>query len=58
MCGLSSAGTISCWGEDNGSENLDAPEGIFVEVSVESTCLCTRRKQYGDLLGLGNLWTN
>ena len=42
VCGLSSAGTISCWGEDNGSENLDAPEGIFVEVSVGTGHACAR----------------
>ena len=42
VCGLSSAGTISCWGEDNGSGNLDAPEGTFVELSVGTGHACAR----------------
>ena len=55
-CGLSSAGEISCWGDDNGEDNLKAPEGTLSIFRWNGSWMCTRRKQYGDLLGLGYLW--
>jgi len=42
VCGLSSAGEIACWGEDNGADNLKAPEGVFVELSVGTSHACAR----------------
>lgn len=41
-CGLSSAGEISCWGNDNGTDNLKAPEGIFIDISVGTGHGCAR----------------
>ena len=41
-CGLSSAGEISCWGEDNGEDNLRAPIGTFVDISIGTAHGCAR----------------
>lgn len=42
LCGLSSAGEISCWGQDYLVDNLQAPEGVFVDLSVGTSHACAK----------------
>ena len=42
LCGLSSAGEVFCWGQDYQVDNLEAPEGVFVDLAVGTSHACVK----------------